>query len=58
MCGGGPPVSTVVHTELLEGWGEHPEEMPWWLLTASQPITGKHPQPGCARALGDSQTSN
>lgn len=50
------PVLAAVHTELLDGWGEHPEEVPWWLHATCHPITGMHLEPGCAKAQGNSQT--
>lgn len=50
------PAATTVHTELLDGWGEHPRDMFWWLLTASHPVAGMHPQPSWARAPGGCQT--
>lgn len=51
------PVPAVVHTELLDGWSENPKEVFWWLLATSHPITGVHPQPGCAKAQRNSQTT-
>lgn len=52
MCGGNPLSHPVSNAELFDGWGEHPEEVAWWLLPASHPSAGMHLQLSCARALG------
>lgn len=36
------PVPAAVHTELLDGWGEHPEEVPGGALVAAHHIPSNH----------------